>query len=102
MDIKISYPQIKNINTSEVKQINYIIKANAIDKHYNKHNLKGLTLDQSYEIEMFNDEVLNMVFYKYSYVEGTPHPNNNCHAITINLKTSEKLFCQILFTHIKI
>ena len=92
MNIKISYPQIKNSNTPVVKQINYIIKDNAIGQYYNKHNLKGLTLDQSYEVEMFNDEVLSIVFYKYSYVAGTPHPNINCHAVTINLKTAERLF----------
>lgn len=92
MNVKISYPQIKDSDSSLIKQINYIIKDNAIDQYYNKYNLKGLTLDQSYEIEMFSDEVLSVVFYGYSYVAGTPHPNNSCHAVTINLKTAEILF----------
>lgn len=91
MNVKISYPQIKDSDSSLIKQINYIIKDNAIDQYYNKYNLKGLTLDQSYEIEMFSDEVLSVVFYGYSYVAGTPHPNNSCHAVTINLKTAEIL-----------
>lgn len=92
MNIKISYPQIKNSETSVVKQINSIIKDNAINQYYNKHNLNGLTLDQSYEVEMHNNEVLSIVFYQYSYVAGTPHPNNSCHTGTINLRTAERLF----------
>ena len=92
MSIKITYPQIKNSDNPAAKQINYIIKDNAIDRCYDKYSLKGLTLDQSYEVELYNNEMLSIVFYQYSYVEGTPHPNSSCHAITINLKTAERLF----------
>ena len=35
--------------------------------------------------------MISIVFYQYANVAGAAHPNNSCHAVTIDLKTAEAL-----------
>lgn len=91
MNIKIRYPQIKNSENPEVIKINKMIKEAAINKYYENCNLEGLTLDQSYKVEMHSKELLSIVFYQYAYVAGTAHPKDSCFAVTIDLNTAKKL-----------
>lgn len=89
LDVKISFPQFSNNENITAEKVNKIIKETAINNYYKQWNLKGLTLDQTYNIEKQGSEFLSIVFYGYIHVAGTAHPTNSCHAVTMNLKTAE-------------
>ncbi len=91
LDVKIEYPQIKEDENDITEKINEIIKEAAINEYYDKWNLEGLTIDQSYEIKNQENRLLSIVFNGYVNVEGTAHPTDTYHAVTINLDTGEKL-----------
>ena len=90
LNVKIWYPQIVNNEIIATEKINELIKKAAIGDYSEQWNLEGLTLDQKYQIEKYDDELLSIVFYRYSYVAGTAHPLETCHAVTLNLITTEE------------
>ena len=90
LNVEVWYPQIVNSEIIATEKINELIKEAAIDNYSEQWNLEGLTLEQKYLIEKHDEELLSIVFYRYSYVAGTAHPTDTCHAVTINLRTAEE------------
>jgi hypothetical protein len=92
VNIVIEYPQFSNVNNSIIVEINSIIQEAALSDFYERWILEGLiveglTLEQSYTIEMFNDSILSIIFNQYSYVAQNASPSHLIYAVTIDLKS---------------
>lgn len=100
-NINIQYPQIKGFgDDSDEKLINDMIKNDILDREVNnaiefyqdENILSKLNVDITYQVTWSADEILSIMYTGITNIEGGIHPNNEFHAITIDLKNKKRLY----------
>lgn len=97
--IHIKYPQISGLKDASVeKAINDLIKNDIWNSQvqetidaYQDETIK-LDVDMSYEVALSTDDILSVMYTGSAYIEGGVHPSNMFHAITIDLKSGNRLY----------
>lgn len=95
-NVKISYPQIKNLNDD--KKINIINKyledeALSILNKYTKDdpNMNNLTIDIDYEVKLKSDKYLSIVYRGYSNVKGAVYPISVFYTTNIDMEKGSSI-----------
>ena len=97
--IHIKYPQISGLADASVeKAVNDLIKNDIWDSQvgetidaYQDETIK-LDLDMGYEVTLSTNEMLSVMYTGSAYIEGGVHPSNMFHAITLDLKSGNRLY----------
>lgn len=88
--ISISYPKLNDKNDNLNESVNTQIREVAL-KQYNLYNVhENFIINQIYDVSFVNDEIVSVVFSGDVYATDYSHPNNFCHAITLNLSSGRK------------
>lgn len=92
-DVKISYPQISNLNDKDKeKQINEIIKSESL-KVLSTYggDVDNLTLDVDYIIKWKGANLLSIQYIGSGYVEDEAYPNNILYTTNIDINKGTKI-----------
>ena len=99
--INIQYPQIQGLGDDAREQaINDLIKNDVwnsqVEETLAAYQQDGVTvqleMDLGYTVTLFTDELLSVAYTGTAYIEGGVHPSSMFHAITIDLKSGERLY----------
>lgn len=95
-NVKINYPQIKNINDEEkLNTINKNLEGEALSilNRYIKDdtNLNDLTMDINYEIKLNSDKYLSIVYNGYSNVMGAAYPISVFYTTNIDVEKGSRI-----------
>jgi hypothetical protein len=99
-NIQIQYPQIEKLgNEPGEKAINDLIKNDIWDsqvediiKYYQEDGSTiKLNVDLNYKVTMNTDDILSVMYTGTAYIEGGMHPDNVFHAITVDLKSGNRV-----------
>lgn len=92
-DVKISYPQISNLNDKDKeKQINEMIKSEALKvlSTYGE-DVDNLTLDVDYNIKWKDGNLLSIQYIGSGYVKDAMYPNNILYTTNIDINKATKI-----------
>ncbi|AOR25065.1 PdaC/SigV domain-containing protein [Clostridium taeniosporum] len=90
-NVKINYPQIKNLSDSEkLKTINKDLQEGALkildDYSEDDPNLTALTLNVNYEVKLKNKNYISVVYKGESNVKGAAHPASIFYTTNIDVE----------------
>ncbi|GAA0077045.1 DUF4163 domain-containing protein [Clostridium sp. CTA-5] len=95
-NVKINYPQIKNLNDSEkLKLINKDLQEAALkildDYSEDDPNLIALTLSINYEVKLKNEKYISIVYRGESNVKGAAHPTSIFYTTNIDVEKGSSI-----------
>jgi|GEM_PF-800447 len=97
-DIKISYPQISNLDdTDKEKTINEMIKVEALKVLSSYDDVSTLTLNVDYSIKWSGENLLSIQYIGSGYVENGAYPNNIFYTTNIDINKGVKIKLKDLF-----
>ena len=87
--IIISYPQLKNFEGGEI--INAVIYKETMKLLNYYSHVESLILELDYEIGLFNDEIISIVYRGFGHVNQTMRVNRLFFTLNINIQTGERI-----------
>jgi hypothetical protein len=91
-EIKISYPQISNLNLQLSSVINETIKNESLGllNDYSE-DIEDLSLEINYTYELLENRIISICFQGIAYTKNAAYPNNIFYTSNIDLRTGKKL-----------